>query len=89
MKAFNLIQRINKTKQILWHETCKCVCRLNSAVCNNEQIWNADKCRCECKEDLSNKRTCDKGLIWNPSNCKCKCDKSCGTGEYLDYKSCV
>ena len=28
----------------------------------------------------------DKGFIWNPSNCECDCDKSCGVGEYLDYK---
>ena len=32
---------------------------------------------------------CDKGFIWNPSNCECECDKSCGIGEYLDYKNCV
>ena len=30
---------------------------------------------------------CDKGFSWNPSDCEC--DKSCGIGEYLDYKSCV
>ena len=28
-----------------------------------EQIWNKDKCRCECKEDLLNKIVCDKGYI--------------------------
>ena len=32
---------------------------------------------------------CDKGHIWNPSNCACECDKSCGIGQYLDYKSYV
>ena len=32
---------------------------------------------------------CDKGFAWNPSSCDCECDKSCRTGEYLDYKSCV
>ena len=32
---------------------------------------------------------CDKGCICNPSNCACECDKSCGIGQYLDYKSCV
>ena len=32
---------------------------------------------------------CDKGYIWNPSNCQCECNKSCGIGQYLDYKSCV
>ena len=32
---------------------------------------------------------CKKGDIWNHSNCACECDKSCGIGQYLDYKSCV
>ena len=89
VKLFNLMLRINKTRQIIWHETCKCVCRFNSAVCNSRQIWNEDKSRCECKEDLVNKIVCDKGYIWNPSNCACECDKSGGIGQYLDYKSCV
>ena len=30
---------------------------------------------------------CDKGSVWNASSCNCECDKSCGIGEYLDYKS--
>ena len=30
---------------------------------------------------------CDKGFSCNPSKCVCECDKSCGIGEYLDYKS--
>ena len=71
------------------HETCKCVCRLTSAVCNSRQIWNEDKCRCKCKEDLLNKMLCDMGYIWSPSNCVCECDKSCSIGQYLDYKSCI
>ena len=64
------------------------MCKLNVAVCNSKQIWNDDKCRCESKEDLVDKIVCDKGFSWNPSNCECECDKSCGIGEYLDYKSC-
>ena len=32
---------------------------------------------------------CDKGYIWNPSNCAYECDKSCGIGQYLDYKNCA
>ena len=47
VKVFNLMSRINETRQIIWHETCKCVCRLTSAVCNSRQVWNEDKCRCE------------------------------------------
>ena len=89
VKVFNLMPRINETKQIIWHETCKRVCRLTSAVCNSKQIWNEDKCRCECKEDLINKMVCDKGYIWNPSNCACECDKLCDIGQFLDYKNCI
>ena len=35
VKVFNLMSRINETRHIIWHETCKCVCRLTSAVCNS------------------------------------------------------
>ena len=49
--------------------------------------WNNDKCWCECKE-LIDKGICDKGFIWNPGNCECEFDKSCDTGQYLDYKDC-
>ena len=83
------MQRINETRQLVWHKACKCVCRLTSSVCNSRQTRNEDKCRCECKEDLINKMVCGKAFSWNLSNCDCKCDKSCGTGEYLDCKSCV
>ena len=85
VKVFNLMSRINETRQIVWHETCKCVCRLTSAICNSRQKWNEDKCWCECKEDLINKLVCDKGYIWNPSTCAC--DKLCEIGQYLDYKN--
>ena len=81
--------RINETRQIVWHETCKCICKLTSAVCNSRQIWNEDKCRCECKEDLINKMVCDKGYIWNPSNFACECHRLCDIGQYLDYQNCV
>ena len=63
VEVFNLMSRINETRQIIWHETCKCVCRLTSAVCNSRQIWNEDKCRCECTKDLINKMLYDKGYI--------------------------
>ena len=25
VKVFNLMSRVNETRQIIWHETCKCV----------------------------------------------------------------
>ena len=87
VEGFNLMSRINETRYIIWHETCKCICRLSASVYNNRQRWNEDKCRCECKE-LIDKGICDKGFIWNPSNRECECDKSCDLGEYLDYKNC-
>ena len=86
-KVFNLMSRTNETRQIKWHETCKCKCRLDGSVCKNKQRWNEDKCMCECKE-LIDKGVCDKRFIWNPSNCECECDKSCDIGEYLDYSNC-
>ena len=49
VKAFNLISKTNEIRQIEWHETCKCQCRLDPNICNNKQHWNDDKCRCECK----------------------------------------
>ena len=87
VKVFNLMSRINETRHIKWHETCKCKCRLDASVCNNKQRWNGNKCRCECNE-LIDKGVCDKGYIWNRSNCDCECDKSCDVGEYLNNKNC-
>ena len=49
VKVFNLMSRINETRHIEWHKTCKCKCRLDPSVCNNKQRWNEDKCRCECE----------------------------------------
>ena len=43
-----LMSRANETRYVKLHETCKCNCRLNASVCNNKQLWNDDKCRCEC-----------------------------------------
>ena len=87
VRVFNLMWRNNETRHIKWHETCKCICRLDKIACNSKQRRNEDKCRCECKE-LIDKGVCDKGYVWNPSNCECECDKSCNIGEYLDYSNC-
>ena len=35
LKVFNLMSRSNQAKQINWHESCKCECKLNSSACNN------------------------------------------------------
>ena len=46
MQVYNFLMMLNETRNVLWHESCKCVCKLNSSICNNEQIWNGDTCRC-------------------------------------------
>ena len=38
MKVYNFLMRLNETRNVLWHVSCKCVCRLNSSVRNNKQI---------------------------------------------------
>ena len=88
LKVFDLMSLKNKTKQLKWHEGCKCVCRLNLIICNNKQKWNKDKCRCEC---LINKKCGNK--FWNPNNCKCEYRKKAAhlltkeCEEIIDNKS--
>ena len=52
---------LNETRNVLWHESCKYVCKLNSSVCNAKQLWNSDTCRCDCNEDLAGIINCAKG----------------------------
>ena len=88
-QVYNFLMRLNETRSVLWHESCKCVCKLNSSVCNNKQIWNHDTCRYDCNEDFAGIINCAEGYMWNPSTCECQCDKWCKQGQYLDHKNCV
>ena len=87
VKVFNLLSRTNETRHIKWHETYKCESKYGENRCNNNQRWNKDKCRCECKE-LIDKGVCDKGFIWNSISCKCECNRSCNIREFLDCENC-
>ena len=78
------VMSLNETRNVLWHESCKRVCKLNSSVCNNKQNWNSDTCRYDCNEDFAGIISCAKGYTWNPSICECQCDKWCKPGQYLD-----
>ena len=89
MKVCNFLIRLNETRNVLWHESCKCVRKLNSSVCNNKQIWNSDTCRCDCNEDFASIINCTKRYMWNPSTCECQCDMWCKPGQYLDHKNCI
>ena len=89
MKIYNFLMMLNETRNILWHESFKCVCRLNSSVCNSKQIWNSDTCKCDCNEYFAGIINCIKGYTWNPSTCECQCDMWCKADQYLDHKNCV
>ena len=60
MKVYNFLMRLNETRNVLWHESCKCVCRLNLSICNSKQIWNSNTCRCDCNEDFAGIINCAK-----------------------------
>ena len=75
MLVYNFLIRLNETCNVLWHESCKCVCKLSSSVRNKKQIWNGD-----CNEDFAGTISCAKGYMWNPSTCECQCDKWCKQG---------
>ena len=89
INVYNFLMRLNETRNVLWHESCKCVCLLNSSVCNSKQIWNSDTCKCDCNEDFAGIINCTKWYMWNPSTCMCECDIWCKPGQYLDHKNCV
>ena len=89
MKVCNFLMRLNETRNVLWHESCKCVCKLNSPVCNKKQIWNSDTCRCDCNEDCAGIINCTKSYTWNPSTCECQCNMWCKPGQYLEHKNCI
>ena len=52
MKVYSFLMRLNETRNVLWYESCKCVCKLNSSVCNNKQIWNSEYQKSMYKEIL-------------------------------------
>ena len=89
MQVYNFLMNLNEIRSVLWHESCKCVCKLNSSVGNNKQIWNSDTCRCECNEDFASIINCTKGYMWNPCTCECQCDIWCKPGQDLDHKNCI
>ena len=43
VRVFNLISRTNEAIHMKWHESFKCICRLDKIICNSKQRWNEDK----------------------------------------------
>ena len=80
---------LNETRNTLWHESCKCVCKLNSSICNNKQIWNNDTCRCDCNEDFAGAVDCDKGYTWIQVLANVNVTFAVNQEQYLDHKNCI
>ena len=55
MKVYNFLMRLN--------ESCECVRKLNSSVCNSKQIWNSNTCGCDYNEDFAGIINCNKGYM--------------------------
>ena len=58
MQVYNFLMMLNETRNVLWHESCKCVCK----GC----MWNPSTCACEC--DM----WCKPGQYLDHKNCVCK-----------------
>ena len=41
--------RMNESKTLKKHISCKYKCKFDGRKCNSNQNWNNDKCHCECK----------------------------------------
>ena len=63
-----MITRINESKTLTKYISCECKCKSDGLRCDSNQLWNNDKCPCECKKiDV-----CEKDYIWNPATDNCK-----------------
>ena len=40
MKVYNFLTMLNKTRNVLWHESCKCVCVCTNLLCNILEIFS-------------------------------------------------
>ena len=72
LSLFNTITRIDESKSLTKHISCKCKCRFDGRKCNWGQWWN-NKCRHEQKKHY----LCEKGYVWNLATCNCE------NGKYL------
>ena len=49
LSMLNMITRINESKKLTKHISCKCKIRLDGRNCDSDQWWNNDKCWFKCK----------------------------------------
>ena len=60
--VFNMITRVNESKILTKHISCKWKCKFDGRKYNSNQKWNNDKRWYECKKH----HICEKDYIWNP-----------------------
>ena len=51
IKVYNFLMRLNETRNVLWHESCKCDCNEDFAGiinCTKGYMWNPSTYACEC-----------------------------------------
>ena len=90
IKVYNFLTMLKETCNVLWHESCKCVCKLNSSVVITNKfgiVILVDAI--VMNEDFAGMINCTKGYTWNPSTCECQCDAWCKLSQYLDHKNCA
>ncbi|OQV22327.1 hypothetical protein BV898_03825 [Hypsibius exemplaris] len=68
------------------HLACSCDCFQKQTDCHAHQRYEANNCRCVCKQDLA--QSCGPQRIWDSKTCQCKCPNVCSTcpfGMYFDH----
>ena len=68
-----MITGTNESKALTKHISWKCKYRFDGKICNSDQWWNNDKCRCEYKK----RHVCEKYYVWNPAT------RICENGKYF------
>lgn len=72
------------------HDQCRCVCREKKEDCTSLQIYSADKCKCECKNNALISSCTGPDRHWDRRECSCKCNvyEDCSTGFFFNPQSC-
>ena len=71
LSVFNIITEINESKTLTKYISCEHKSRFDGIKCNSYQLWNNDKCRCECKK----RHVFEEDYVWNSVICSCENNK--------------
>ena len=70
------------------HTTCKHQCVFDGSQCGENQLWDAQICRCTCNHQKM-QHTCPENYMWEPYLCQCVCNLKCPFEKhYLDEEEC-